>query len=68
MKDVIAYVKNISKIQWKPHTGLTTSFPVKYVTSMMYEDSISTHYPKSVQIDTATHDYRGECITGSNFC
>ena len=29
--------------------------PFRDVISMMYEDSISTHYPKSVRIDTATH-------------
>ena len=55
-KDEIACATNISKMWWKPHTGLTIySFLVRDATSMMYEDTLSAHYPKSLRVDTATH-------------
>ena len=47
--------KYFQNIMETTHRLNYTSFLVRDVTSMMYEDSISTHYPKSVRIDTATH-------------
>ena len=47
--------KNYFQIIMETTHRLNYLFLVRDATSMMYEDSISAHYPKSVRIDTPTH-------------